>query len=194
MAQQSLAEHDAADTADGAVSPTDQWHSFSHVVSEIWESMNFGDAPMDHTDGDRPLSRTLIESMAGTRLGHYEIMEVVGHGGFGIVFRARDRRLQRDVAIKIPRPEWLTRAGSLHRFIQEARLAAVLRHPGIVQVIEARQIGPVIYIASEFCKGPSLRDWLQEHQPLSPQQAAKLLADIADAVGFALPKGLSIKI
>ena len=148
LAQQSLAYHEAAETVDKAVVPTDPWQSFSRVASEIWESIIPGMADGQPETGDRAAARDLIESLEGTRLGHYEIVRLVGHGGFGMVFRARDRRLQREVALKIPRPEWVTHADAKERFIEEARLAASLRHPGIVQVFEARQIGPVIYIAS----------------------------------------------
>ncbi|MHB1560748.1 MAG: WD40 repeat domain-containing serine/threonine protein kinase [Isosphaeraceae bacterium] len=122
----------------------------------------------------------------------FEIIEEVGSGGFGFVVRARDRLLQREVALKMPVPERLLAAGDVGRFLREARAAARLDHPGIVRVFDAGQLGPLGYfIASEFCHGPNLRRWLRaQGKPVPPRVAAGWAEALADAVQHAHERGI----
>ena len=86
---------------------------------------------------------------AGTKLGPYEIVSPLGAGGMGEVYRARDTRLNRDVAIKVLPPEFAKDVSRLARFEQEATATAALNHPNIVVVFDVGVEGPQPYVASE---------------------------------------------
>jgi hypothetical protein len=109
----------------------------------------------------------------GLRIGRYEIGERLGRGGFGVVHLARDVDLERDIAIKVLKPEYLTRPQVVQRFIMEARAAAKIGHPGIVTVFECGQITGTgtradgnAYIAMELLRGQSLSDRLADRNRL----------------------------
>lgn len=122
------------------------------------------------------------------RIGHFEIIEKVGVGHFGTVFRARDSQLNRTVAIKVPRTGEITEQ---HKgmFLREARAAAGLDHPNIVRVYEIGEAEDQIYIVSQFIDGVTLRDKLQIHR-FPPVEAAEFLAVIAAAIHFAHERGV----
>src|SRR5438309_1580637 len=93
----------------------------------------------------------------GARLGSYEIIDPLGAGGMGEVYRARDDRLGRIVALKILPQEFAADASRLARFENEARLASSLNHPNIVTIHEVGQEGSVRFIAMEYVDGHTLR-------------------------------------
>ena len=92
-------------------------------------------------------------------IGHFELLESIGTGGFGTVFKARDTELDRTVAVKIPRSGQLSPIEA-ELFLREARAAAQLKHPNIVAVHEVGREGDTIYIVSDFVEGITLADWL----------------------------------
>lgn len=125
------------------------------------------------------------------QIGRFEIQGLLGHGGFGIVYLARDPRLARMVALKIPRPHVLAHAELHERFRREARAAAALDHPNIVQILETGETGPLSYIASIYCDGPTLAQWLrQQARPVPPRIAAKIVAALAEAVDYSHRRGV----
>ena len=125
------------------------------------------------------------------RIGQFEILETLGSGGFGIVYRAWDPLMRREVAIKVPRPEALASGDMQRRFEQEARAAAKLDHPYIVQVLEAGTDGHVPYIASVFYRAVTLSAWLKEQtRSIAPRAAAELTAKLADALNHAHLRGV----
>ncbi len=125
------------------------------------------------------------------KIGRYEVLGEIGRGGFGIALHAFDALLEREVALKIPRPERLLAGQALDEMVREARVVAKLSHPGIVRVYEVRRLGPVWYIASDFCDGPTLAQWLSSQAgPVEPSQAARLLAEVADAIHYAHLRGV----
>ena len=106
---------------------------------------------------------------AGTRIGPYEIVGWLGAGGMGEVYRARDPRLGREVAIKLIPETFATDASRLHRFEQEARAAGQLNHPNILAVFDVGMHDGAPYIVSELLEGESLRSRLREAPARAPQ-------------------------
>jgi eukaryotic-like serine/threonine-protein kinase len=98
----------------------------------------------------------------GTRLGAYEIIELLGTGGMGEVYRARDTALGREVAIKVIPTAFARDAERLRRFVQEAQAAAALDHPNILAIYQIGQHGDAPFIVSELLKGATLRERLHE--------------------------------
>ena len=103
-----------------------------------------------------------MTDLVNRMLGRYKIIKLLGEGGMGAVFKGRDITLQRDVAIKVLHPHLLRQPNLKERFLQEARSAARLDHPGIVKVFDFGKEGPVLYIVMEFILGVSLHQLLQE--------------------------------
>jgi tetratricopeptide (TPR) repeat protein len=121
----------------------------------------------------------------------FEIRRLLGHGGFGVVLLVYDRRLGRDVALKVPRPEILVSQNMRQRFLREAQAAASLDHPNIVPVYDAGEIGPIWFIASRYIAGPTLAEWLCTQQSsISQMAAAEAIAIVAEAVHYAHQRGV----
>src|SRR4029077_20804827 len=116
--------------------------------------------------------------MLGQVVGQYRILEKIGVGAMGEVFRARDERLGRDVALKIIRPSSGGNADHLRRFEQEARAAAALNHPNIVAIYDVGSAADSPYIVSELLQGKTLRERLTEG-PISVTQATDFALQIA---------------
>lgn len=139
----------------------------------------------------RPAAPPPLPSPVGHRVGKYVIRRVIGRGAFGIVYQAHDDQLQRDVALKLPRPEVVLDREKLVRFEREATTAAALDHPSILPVYEADLCGPTPFIASAYCTGPDLRRWLSGREsPVPSEQAAAFVAQLADAVQYAHDHGV----
>jgi len=126
---------------------------------------------------------------AGTKLGPYEILSPLGAGGMGEVYRARDPRLNREVAIKVL-PDSLRRDSErLRRFEQEAHAVGALNHPNILAVYDVGTHGEVPYLVTELLDGVSLRDRLQEGA-LSPRKATDYAVQIAQGLAAAHEKNI----
>jgi len=129
--------------------------------------------------------------LTNEEFGRFKIIEAVGQGGFARVFRAYDPLLNREVALKIPLPQVLVSLESQSRFVREGQAAALLSHPAIVTVFEAGEVGPIKYIASEYCSGETLADWLsRNNQKTDIKMSAKVVARLADAVHHAHQRGV----
>jgi serine/threonine protein kinase len=123
------------------------------------------------------------------KLGRFELIDAVGFGAFGTVFKARDPQLDRVVAIKVPRSGNLATGEDLHRFLREARSVARLRHPSIVPVYEVGQEDNLPYLVSEYVQGMTLADLMTARQ-LAPDKLAALLAEVAEALQYAHQQGI----
>jgi predicted ATPase/serine/threonine protein kinase len=125
----------------------------------------------------------------GTRFGSYEILERLGAGGMGEVYRAKDTRLEREVAIKTLSLEHCSQPEALSRFEQEARSACALNHPNIVTIYELGQVGGTRYIAMELVTGKTVRELLGSG-PLPFRKAVAIAAQVADALANAHAIGI----
>jgi tRNA A-37 threonylcarbamoyl transferase component Bud32 len=135
-------------------------------------------------------ARTAEEAGSPHRLGRFELLEEVGAGSFGHVFRARDTELERTVAIKVLRAGRLASPQEVDRFLREARSAAQLEHPGIVALYESGQAEDgTCYLVEEFVSGTTLAEHLAAGR-LSLRQAADLVARSAEALDYAHRHGV----
>jgi WD40 repeat protein len=127
---------------------------------------------------------------AGRKVGRFTLLRAVGQGAFGTVFQARDDTLDRVVALKVPRAGNLPGSGPEgDRFLREARSAAQLRHPSIVTLHEVGRDGDVPYLVSDYVEGVTLADRLSAGR-ISPREAARLAAEVADALHYAHEQGV----
>ena len=126
------------------------------------------------------------EYKAGDRLGHYEILFPIGQGGMGVVFCARDTRLEREVALKILPPEFSGDPERRRRFLREARAASQLNHPNIVTIYDVAESGSAHFIAMEYVKGQTLARSI----PLTPDAAIDYASQIAQALVKAHAQGV----
>src|SRR5437868_5478508 len=117
----------------------------------------------------------------GQTIAHYEIEKQIGVGGMGEVYLAKDKRLDRSVAVKVLNREYSTNDANLERFTREAKAASALNHPNILVIHEIGESGNTSYIVSEFIKGKTLREVVKE----SPMNVSEIL-DIAIQIAGAL--------
>jgi len=126
---------------------------------------------------------------SGTKLGPYEIIELLGTGGMGEVYRARDARLDRSVAIKILPAAFSAESERLNRFEQEARSASALNHPNIITIHELGQVGSTHYIAMELVEGKTLRELLVSAL-LPMRKIIEIAAQVAEGLTKAHEAGI----
>ncbi|MCM3877305.1 MAG: serine/threonine-protein kinase [Thermoanaerobaculia bacterium] len=126
---------------------------------------------------------------AGTKLGPYEILAPLGAGGMGEVYRARDPRLGREVALKVLPAEVLLDKDRLSRFEQEARSASALNHPNVITIYDIGQAEQVSYIAMELVEGKTLRE-LCTAEPLPVRRAIGIAVQIAEGLAKAHASGI----
>jgi serine/threonine protein kinase/Tol biopolymer transport system component len=126
---------------------------------------------------------------SGTKLGPYEIIASIGAGGMGEVYRARDSRLNREVAIKILPASFSSDPDRLQRFAQEARAVAALNHPNILSIFDIGDDHGAPYVVSELLEGETFRDRLREG-PLSARKASDCAQQVARGLAAAHDKGI----
>lgn len=123
-------------------------------------------------------------------LGHYRLKSVIGRGGMGIVVRAHDSKLTRDVAIKVLAGTTLHDTSAHDRFLREARAAAVIRHNHIVTIYSVDEIDRIPCLVMELVEGTTLDNYLREHGKLSPNEIACLACQMAEGLAAAHRQGL----
>src|SRR6202790_3989348 len=127
---------------------------------------------------------------SGTKLGPYEIIAPLGAGGMGEVYRARDARLDRSVAIKVLPAAFSADRDRLRRFEQEARSASALNHPNIITIYELGKAGSTHYIAMELVEGKTVRELLVSGL-LPVRKAIEIAAQVADGLTKAHEAGIA---
>ena len=130
-------------------------------------------------------------SLIGSRLGDYQVLRKLGRGGMADVFAARPLSLGRDVALKVLRSEYARDKDYVERFRREARAAAKLNHPNIVQVYEVGSVDSVFYIAQELIDGGNLRQRLEDQGAIGAEEAIELLVGVASALELAAEAGIT---
>src|SRR5664280_1414433 len=126
---------------------------------------------------------------AGTRLGPYEIVSPLGAGGMGEVYRAKDSRLARDVAIKVLPPSVASDPDTLARFEREAKAVAALSHPNILSIFDFGTQDGVSYAVMELLEGETLRGKL-DAGPIAQKQAVEYALQVARGLSAAHEKGI----
>lgn len=126
----------------------------------------------------------------GERLNHYKILDRLGEGGMGEVFRARDSRLGREVAIKVLPERFASEKAALGRFEREARALAALSHPNILTIFDFGNESGVCYTVMELLKGETLRERIRR-KPLTADEALKMAQAIAEGLSAAHSKGIT---
>jgi len=121
---------------------------------------------------------------------HYELDTEIGRGGMGVVYRAKDRRLKRTVAIKVLPPELAFRSEIKTRFLREAETAAQLNHPNIVDIYAVDEAEGIVYFVMAYITGDNLAKRLHDHGVLSVDETRRTLRDVADALAYAHERGV----
>ena len=137
------------------------------------------------------LSFLLPSSKPGSigTLGHYEILQVLGKGGFGIVFKAFDEKLHRYVAIKVMNPQLAVTSPPRKRFLREARSAAAIKHENVVQVYSVEEL-PLPYLVMEYVEGHTLQEKLDGNGPIEVSELLHLGRQMASGLAAAHAQGL----
>ncbi|MBL8998066.1 MAG: serine/threonine protein kinase [Gemmatimonadales bacterium] len=131
--------------------------------------------------------RTALESAVA---GRYTVVRELGRGGMGAVYLANDLTLDRQVAIKVLPPELAVQPTLRERFVREAKLAASLSHPNIIHVHAVEEQGDLIAIVMHYVDGESLSERVARAGPFSPADCARLMQDVAWALGYAHGRGI----
>jgi len=140
--------------------------------------------------GDLPQTpASLLGSAEARRIGEYELLEQIGYGGMGIIYKARQLRLQRFVAVKMIRPDRLASAADVLRFRSEAETVASLEHPNIAPIYEVGEHLNQQYFSMRLIAGESLDRRLTAYRD-DPRAIARLVATIAEAVHHAHQRGI----
>jgi serine/threonine-protein kinase len=133
---------------------------------------------------------TICAPVLPRNFGSYELLAEIGRGGMGVVYRARHRSLGATVAVKMIRASQLASDDEIRRFYQEAREAARLTHSHIVKVHDVGECEGQHFLAMDLVEGTTLASLLSETEPLEPERAAGMLADLARAVHYLHTQGI----
>lgn len=146
------------------------FHTFPHPVE---------DSLLSKSDAE------LRSHIASVLDSAYELDKEIGRGGMGIVFKARDRRLKRTVAVKLLPPELAFRSEIRSRFLREAETAAQLSHPNIVPIYSVDEKGGLVFFVMGFVDGGNLAKRIHDGGPMPPDEVRRILREVADALAYA---------
>ncbi len=132
----------------------------------------------------------MSDALIGKRLGHCKLVERIGEGGMGSVYRARHETLEKDVAVKVLAPAFRQDNDLVQRMLREARLAARIEHPGIVSVQDAGVENGIPYLVMPFVKGRNLDDILKDRKRLKPSESLSAVKKAARAFAAAHKLGI----
>ncbi|MBS0574992.1 MAG: serine/threonine protein kinase [Proteobacteria bacterium] len=167
-----MSSHDTVSTGDVDPAPAPANRTIAALSLALASGTALGEVEIDLTDAEQ------------CRIGAYTLVERIGGGGMGVVYRAHQQSLERDVAIKLLNLRLGDDENALARFRFEARSAAALNHPNIVQVLEIGQQQGIAYIAMQLVRGQSLAERIVSER-FAPKPAVELMLRLCDAVGYA---------
>jgi WD40 repeat protein len=149
-------------------------------------------APGDGARGDLALDFLAPSERPGAlgRLGHYDVLEVVGRGGFGVVLKAFDNVLQRVVAVKVMAPQLAVTASARKRFIREAQAAAAVRDEHVIDIHAVEEVNGLPYLVMEYVNGLSLQERLDRDGPLELKEVLRIAMQTASGLAKAHAQGL----
>ncbi len=179
----SLLEHPAAEDAAGRL--------LEDTEKLAWSGSDDGCSvpPLDEVSLDFLDSSDMPDSLG--RLGQYEIQEIVGRGGMGIVLKGNDPKLNRIVAVKVLAPELASNASARKRFLREGRAAAAVSHDHVVTIYGIDDGGTLPFIAMEYISGPSLEERIKGGGSLEPTEILRIGMQIASGLSAAHEQGLA---
>ncbi|MCC6511617.1 MAG: protein kinase [Pirellulaceae bacterium] len=170
---------------DGPDAPGPTRADVIRLLHEVFRSDAMGSTP------GTPASEPSDNSLPPDHVGRFEIQCLLGSGGFGCVYLADDPVLHRQVALKVIHPHVLRNPATRYRVLREREVMARLQHPNIIPVWEAGEVEDQLYIVSEYCPGPTLAQWLDQHRPpLNDRLAADWISRLADAVDHSHQRGV----
>ena len=140
---------------------------------------------MEHPAPDR-----LFLDFQSALAGRYSLERELGRGGMGVVYLAREVRLDRPVAIKLLPPSKTADGKLRERFLREARTAAKLSHPNVIPIHAVEEIGEFVFFAMAYVEGETLTERVRRRGPLQPSEAARVLRDVAWALAYAHGQGV----
>jgi serine/threonine-protein kinase len=145
-----------------------------------------------HDRPSAPLSATdrLFVEFQSALAGRYSIERELGRGGMGIVYLAREVRLDRLIALKLLPPVLAAQPGPRERFLREARMAAKLSHPNIIPIHAVDEIGSFVFFAMAYVEGETLTERIRRRGPLASSEAARVLREVAWALAYAHGQGV----
>jgi len=138
----------------------------------------------------RPPSDRLFIDFQSALAGRYSLERELGRGGMGVVYLAREVRLDRSVAIKLLPPSKTVDPKLRERFLKEARTAAKLSHPNIIPIHAVEEIGEFVFFAMAYVDGETLTERVRRRGPMAPSEAARVLRDVAWALAYAHGQGV----
>jgi serine/threonine protein kinase len=174
----------------GLVSP--EWRAGAAVTALVC-SVPAGSATIESLPEQTPTTTSDFELRAQVShalAAQYELGEEIGRGGMGIVYRARDRRLKRMVAVKLLPPELAYRSDIRSRFMREAETAAQLSHPNIVPIFTVSEDEKVVYFIMAYVEGDNLARILHLRGRMDPEEVRRILQDVASALAYAHARGV----
>jgi eukaryotic-like serine/threonine-protein kinase len=136
-----------------------------------------------------PADRLFLDFQAAVA-GRYSLERELGRGGMGVVYLAREVRLDRPVAIKLLPPSKASDARLRERFLREARTAAKLSHPNVIPIHAVEEIGEFVFFAMAYIEGETLTERVRRRGPLAPSDASRMLRDVAWALAYAHQQGV----
>lgn len=130
------------------------------------------------------------DPLIGTRIGRYQVQELIGRGGMGVVYKARDDRLARTVAVKVLLPELSLDPVFRERFIRESKIAASMMHPNVVAIFEADEARGLLYLAMRHVEGIDLKSLIQREGALGLERTVQIMSQVGSALDAAHDRGL----
>src|SRR5437867_7607147 len=140
--------------------------------------------------GDTATKEVEITGVRAALEADYDVLEELGRGGMAVVYRARERALDREVAIKVLPAMLAFDAAFVERFEREAKTAGQLEHPNIVPIYRVGRAGTVIFFVMKFLRGQSLSMILRERGKLAVHEVRHILLETASALGYAAKRGV----